>query len=63
MWVGGEGQGEEAGMGSGFLRMVYGWGGRGWGPAQGMVRWNGLLIPQREGTPLLPCPAQLYSSR
>lgn len=29
-------------------------GGGGWGPAQGMVRWNGLLIPQREGTPLLP---------
>lgn len=32
-------------------------GGRGWGPAQGMVRWNGLLILQED--PLLPCPAQL----
>ena len=29
-------------------------GGGGWGPAQGMVRWNGLLIPQRGGTLLLP---------
>lgn len=32
-------------------------GGSGWGPSQGMVRWNGLLIPQREGDPSsLPLP-------
>lgn len=35
MWVGGEGQGEEAGMGSGFLRMVLWLGVRGGDPHKG----------------------------
>lgn len=35
VWVGGEGKGEKAGVGSGFLRMEYGWGVGGGDPHKG----------------------------
>ena len=35
VWVGGEGKREKAGVGSGFLRMEYGWGVGGGDPHKG----------------------------
>lgn len=62
MWVGGEGQGEEAGMGSGFLRMVYGTrgsGGAGTRTEDGEMEWAADSAEGGGPPSSLPCPTLL----